>query len=243
MLLDMKTPARAGVGLLAAVGLTMVLTLGARDVEAATPTRPTIAVLYFDYEGDNAELIQLRKGFAQMLTSDLAALDGVTVLERARLQEVLDEVALSRTAKFDPATAARVGKLLGASYLILGGYFEIQGRVRFDARLVETETGRILKAAGVTAKSDDVLEAEAQLAEKLQQAIEGAELLPARKTTDARIRERRSPVSLKAVAAYGRAQDALDRKDTGGAKAALQEAVRLSPAFVNATMDLARLAM
>ena len=220
-----------------------ILAINSANANAEEKRMPTVAVLYFDYEGSNAELTQLRKGFAQMLTSDLTEVESIHVVERARLQEVIQEIDLSKSAKFDPSTAARIGKLLGAGYLVLGSYFEVQGHVRFDARLVHTETGRVLKAAGVTARPEDLLDAESKLADKLRVAIESADLKPGKKVAEARPAGKKEPVSTKAVAAYGRALDAIDRTDKPTAQKELKEALYLSPGFKLAAADLSRLAL
>lgn len=136
-----------------------------------TPSKPTVAVLYFDYDGANTELQVLRKGLAQMLTTDLAALDGLTLVERTRLEDVLAELNLAQRAKLDAATAAKVGKLLGARYLVMGRYFDLAGNLRIDARAVETETGRVLHSLGAHGKPDDFLALEQKLAEGLGETL------------------------------------------------------------------------
>jgi curli biogenesis system outer membrane secretion channel CsgG len=110
---------------------------------AAALDQPTVAVLYFDYQGKNEELSVLKKGIAQMLISDLSASAAFTVVERDRLEEVLAELKLGQTKAFDPASAAKIGELLGAKFLVLGGYFDVMGTLRVDARVVEVETGRV----------------------------------------------------------------------------------------------------
>jgi TolB-like protein len=270
---------RRALGLLAAA-VAMAGGLRARSAraEGAGAEAPTVAVLYFDYEGKNAELEPLRKGLAQMLTTDLAELDTVRVVERARLEEVLAELALGRTAKVDRASAARVGKLLGAHLLVLGSFFEIAGALRVDARVVEAETGRVVKGAGVRGRSDDALACEATLAEKLRDGLAAlAKVAPparaseaprggaspkaagasaaegnARANAAAPVAERgprREPnaapgakVHVSALAAYGRALDALDRQDKRVARTELEAAVRISPGFRLAAGDLARIA-
>lgn len=250
------------------VGALVGVVATAAPVHAADEPRgepPTVAVLYFDYEGKNHELEPLRKGLAQMLTTDLAELDSIRVVERARLEEVLAELALGRSAKVDRASASRVGKLLGARLLVLGSFFEIGGALRVDARVVDSESGRILKGAGVRGKSDDALACEATLAEKLREALgalsEGTASsrvaaaarpsAPSPAATAERAAPRTPPlpraapgakVHVSALAAYGRALDALDKKDAGGARSALEAAVRISPGFRLASGDLERLA-
>src|SRR5215475_12839350 len=103
--------------------LPLVVVCGlARPAAAADP--PTVAVLYFDYEGKDADLALLRKGLAQMLISDLLGTPAIRVVERDRLQEVIAELKLQATNKIDQNTAVKAGKLLGARYLVLGGYFD-----------------------------------------------------------------------------------------------------------------------
>ena len=70
----------------------------------------------------------LKKGLAQMLISDLAGSDAVRIVERDRLAgDPRRAQARAVSAKIDPASAAQVGKLLGARYMVLGGYFDLGG--------------------------------------------------------------------------------------------------------------------
>src|SRR5687768_14231382 len=92
---------------------------------AEAADKPTVAVLYFDYQGKNEELALLKKGLAQMLISDLSASDAYVVVERDRLEDVLAELKLGQSKAVDAKTAAKIGKLLGARFLIMGGYFDV----------------------------------------------------------------------------------------------------------------------
>jgi curli biogenesis system outer membrane secretion channel CsgG len=222
---------------------------------AGASARPTVAVLYFDYEGKNPELEPLRKGLAQMLTTDVADLEAVRIVERTRLEEVLAELALGASAKIDRASAARIGKLLGAKALVLGAFFEIAGAIRIDARIVEVETGRVVTSVGAQGKADDALACEAALADKLRSALEAfahASSSEGRGGTSndrgtrgaasgVASRESRPKVKVSALAAYGRALSAIDRNDRGGARTALEAAVRISPGFAVAAGELAKL--
>lgn len=134
-------------GALLAAALSVPRALHAASVSQGAPsTARRVAVLYFE-NGGTPELDVLRLGLAQMLISDLSQEPGLVVLERTRINEVLAELELNKSA-VDPATAQRAGKLLGAERLVLGAYFELLGTLRIDARVVEVETGRILGATG-----------------------------------------------------------------------------------------------
>jgi TolB-like protein len=235
---------------------------GAETARATAPPGVTIGVLYFDYAGRNAELAPLSKGLAQMLISDLTAVDTLRVVERERLQAVLDEQNLGKTGaaagkaggKIDPASAARIGKLLGARYLVLGSYFDTMGAFRADARLVDVETGQIVKAVGASGKAEDFIGLEQTLADGLCKAA--AQLVPptSSSSTSTSTRPRaldhpsarkppKPPRVLRASTAllYSRALAAADGGDRKQAHALFKTVLAEQPDFELAQRDLDRL--
>jgi curli biogenesis system outer membrane secretion channel CsgG len=111
-------------------------------------------------------------GMANMLVTALVNSDRFTVVERNPdvIQNILEEQAMGLSGVVDAATAAKVGKILGAKGVVigevsefgirktgafvgLGGQKTITTRVVIDARMVDVETGRILMAAPGIGKS------------------------------------------------------------------------------------------
>jgi TolB-like protein len=207
-------------------------------VRAAHAEPATVAVMYFDYDGKDAELAMLRKGLAQMLISDLVATPAIRVVERDRLQEVMAELKLQASTKIDQTTAVRAGKLLGARYLVVGGYFDVMKQFRADARVVDVETGKVMFSAGATGKPDDFLALEQKLAGDLNGYF--ATSLPPVK---AAIKAVKPPAKLKAATliAYGKALDALDAGDKKAARARLDQVVKDQPDFQLAQLDVDKL--
>lgn len=217
---------------------------------------PTVAVLYLDYAGEDDELAALRKGLAQMLVTDLSANPRLSLVERLQLESVLQELDLGRTRKIDRASAARVGKLLGARYLVMGGYFELAGNLRIDVRVVDVETGALVKGFGVTGKQDDFLGLEQALVTGLDEILDGlsasgaARASPEHKTArpgrgDGAEVKRREPapprLRTKTVARYGNALDLMDRGKKAEARRELEKVVAEEPSFGLAQSDLQRL--
>jgi curli biogenesis system outer membrane secretion channel CsgG len=141
---------------------------------AAADTRPTVAVMYFD----NGALVQhadydpFSKGIADMLITSLAQNDRIRVVERDQLQQLLKEQNLATTTHVDPATAARIGKLLGARHMIFGGFvIDMHQNMRLDARAVNTETSQIEHVETVSDKADNLLPMVNQLADKLNSGL------------------------------------------------------------------------
>jgi curli biogenesis system outer membrane secretion channel CsgG len=205
----------------------------ARGAPVAPKPVPTLAILFFDYTGKDAELEPLREGLAQMLISDFSAAPQVRVVERTRLKALLEEQKLGQSGKVDPASASRLGKLLGARFLVLGSFFDLKNVLRIDARVVEVETGRIVRSVGAAGNADDFWTLEKSVAQKLGEVLEGA--LPAftrpAATAPAKVKSR-------TIVTYGRALSAIDRGRKDEAKKLLDQVVSEAPQFSLAKSDL-----
>ncbi|HEY5452279.1 MAG TPA: CsgG/HfaB family protein [Polyangia bacterium] len=223
--------------------LAVILVLGLAgapraEKPGAKPIKPTVAVLYFDYGGKKAELEPLRDGLAQMLITDLAELPEIRVVERARLKAILEEHGLAASGKVDTASAARVGKLLGARDLVLGSYFDLAGTLRIDARVVEVETGKVVRSVGVNGPAADFWGLEHDLAAKLADTMRTA--LPATFEHAAQLAPKPRPPKMAAATAvtYGRALAAADAGKKAEARGLLTKVVEEAPAFKLAKQDL-----
>ncbi len=218
---------------------------------AAAP--PTVAVLYFDYDGADEELFVLRKGLADLIGSQIVAVETIQVVERQRLQEVLAELDLQQTRRMDPASGARVGKLLGARYLVFGSYFQLNGALSATSRVVEVETGKVLYAVSGFGPPDDAFTVQQKLSEGLKGFFEAklpalaaaapkAEPRPAA-TSSAKQKPVKPPARLKLKEAkdYSAALDAIDRKDKVTAVNKLKEVLASNDDFPLAAAQLAAL--
>jgi TolB-like protein len=135
------------------------------------PNAKRIAVIYFDNGSDNKELSRLRKGLADMLISDLTKIKMLNVVERTRLEEILKEQKLNNSKEFDASTATKVGKLLGVEYILTGSFFDLMGSLRIDARIINVETGKIIKSDGVDGGTATFFDLEKKLVVKIASGL------------------------------------------------------------------------
>lgn len=135
---------------------------------AAASSKKRVAILYFDdnTSGDSG-LQPLSKGLALMLTGEAANFDGYEVVERADLQKVINELDLTKTGRFDASTTAQIGKLLGAESMVVGSYMSLMGKFRIDARMIDVETGSVIRAASASGDLDSFDQLSSDLAAKL----------------------------------------------------------------------------
>lgn len=143
-----------------------------------------IAVLPFDdgsIKRTWGEKFSLGKGVADELVTALLATNRFRLIERAEIDRVLEEQNLGKGGAIDPETAAKIGKILGVQYLVIGRITEFStkedddllanpnhhnpmgmriarttARVAIDARLVDAATAEILTSVTGTGKKATV---------------------------------------------------------------------------------------
>jgi curli biogenesis system outer membrane secretion channel CsgG len=109
---------------LGAVALAVLSLAGATDVRAQSK-RPVVALLDFDYGTVQqwwSGNWDIGKGISDMLVDELVNDGTFRVIERKRLDAILAEQNFSNSDRADPsaATVAKLGKVLGVKYLIVG---------------------------------------------------------------------------------------------------------------------------
>jgi curli biogenesis system outer membrane secretion channel CsgG len=225
--------------LLAASVVAAALPLSAQSAPASDK-RPTVAVMYLTNSAlvDFASYAPLSKGMAEMLISELAQNSGIRVVERDRLQSLLEEQNLASSERVDKETAVKLGKTLNARHMLMGSFLIDQNKnMRIDVRAVNVETSAIDYTESVTGKSDKLLELVIQLGAKVNAGLK----LPALKTASATIPASKSPNQFKALMAMSQALEAEDKKNIAQAETLYKSAVAMNPDFDRAKTRLASL--
>lgn len=193
---------------------------------AASP--PKVIVLPFENRSGDPQLEPLRQGLADLVLTDLVGAPGVTVLERARLTDVLRELKLQQTKAFDPTQAVKIGKLLGATHAIAGSLVTVAPKVRLVVRVIALPKGELITTAQVEGDSADLFALETELTRRLISALQLQFDGP-----------RGQHASLQAVNAWSQGVALREAGELDAAKSKLAEAVRLSPDFGMAEAEYA----
>lgn len=163
------------------------LALPASATAQADP-RPIVAVLPFDNNSIGAgreNFDGIGKGIQETLIADMAANAKVRLVDRERVQRILEEQNLVRSGSVDPATAVRVGRILGAQYAIYGGFMsDGRGSMVLTAHSTDMETSALGNAVRVQRSTDDVLGLIAEMTAKLNNEMK-LEAKPGRRTSSA----------------------------------------------------------
>jgi len=227
--------------LMALCGALLTVAVSGAQAQGRGPdTRPGIAVMPFDnggsYGQDKENFDALQRGIAGMLISELAQNPAARVVERENIQRLLDEQNLATSGRVDPQTAAKIGKLVGARYVVLGTFIDFYGDLRVDARLVNVETSEIVRSEKESMQRDHLYDIIKRVAADL---LRDANLPPLPKQASDDRTGRQVPTE--ALTYYSRALLYQDRGERDKAVDMYQRAIAVFPDYTEAAEGLKRL--
>jgi TolB-like protein len=194
---------------------------------AAQDSRPGIAVLPFTNGGSyglaKEDLDALQVGVQELLITELAQNPALRVVDRSRIREIVAEIDLGASGRVDAQTAARVGRLVGARYVVTGVFVDLNGDFRMDARIVDGETSEIVKSQQVRGERDDLFDLLVDLSTRITQDV-NLPPLPA----DVQEARKEQEIPAEAITLFSRAQV---YADAGRTEQAIQLYERIAQRF------------
>jgi len=115
----------------------------------------TVGVLYFERHSTLEELEPYRAGLTDMFISKLQEIPQLQVVERSRLDQIMNELGLTETGVIDPETVQKIGRLMGAQALFYGSFTAIGEMIELNGRFVRVETGAVEAGGSHRCKIDD----------------------------------------------------------------------------------------
>lgn len=208
----------------------------AREQMLGTGNPQTVAITYYRNLG-SPQLLPLQKGLTALLISDVSQVPDLKVVERDRLQALLEELRLGTTGLVDQKTAPKVGRLLGAGKVATGTYLDTaQDQLRVDSVLAESTAARVLSTQEGSGKLQQFHELEKGLALAILRDLGYDEQrLQATGVLD-KIR-RPHTTSLVAFTSYSHGLDAKDRGDYPTARGQFDQALTTDPNFEEARRE------
>ena len=161
-------------------------------------------------------------GIAETVSSDLKNIHGLTLIGRARVFDALRNLASG--AHLDESLAIDVGRRLGATWVVVGGFQRLGELVRITANFVDVGTGEVRRTVKVDGRIGDIFALQDKIVFELSQGLN----LALRGTEIADI-EKRETRSVEAYESYARGMMNLrlaSRDSIERAISAFEEAIR-----------------
>jgi curli biogenesis system outer membrane secretion channel CsgG len=216
-----------------AAGLSLALA-SAQPAAAQAGDTPRVAVLDFTgfMMGDGNAAVSLGKAIAAMLVTEFSGREGIQVVERAQLHEMLREQDLALSGRLDESSAIEIGKLLGVQYVVTGQATDIVGNLRMDIRAIDVETSEIVAVLKMSNRTTELLSVVVALADEF-----GAQLNLVPPSHRAALES----IPVPATIAFSRAVDLEDRGDAERAIQFYERTLELHPSHRDAQLALERL--
>ena len=179
----------------------------------------------------------LGAGLASFFQYDFGKVSALTVVERDKIDYVIQEQELAASGMVDQATAIKAGKILNAHLMVFGSFTQIdQRQTRVVVRAVSVETSEIIASVSAEGKPD-YFKLEKELVEKLCN-----ELNIKLSGDDKKAIDMGGTESLDATQAYAMGLEYEDKYDYENAYAYFKQAYEMDEGFVEAKrkMDIYR---
>lgn len=202
-------------------------TIEAQDV-------PTVAVMDFSsfMMGEAGGAVNLGKAISAMLVTEFSGREGMRIIERQELNDLIREQDLSLSGRIEEADAIEVGKMLGVQYVLHGQVTSIVDNLRMDIRAVDVETSEIVTVMKKSDKTSELFAVVVGLADEFGAALN---LVPPSG------RPAMESIPVPATIAFSRAVDYEDRGEIEQAIEQYEAALAIHPNHRDARRALDRL--
>lgn len=133
----------------------------------------TVAIADFENNSDTFNLDYWENAIPDFLKNHLSKSEKIVLVERDRLDNVLQEQALGQTGLIDSANIQQVGNLIGAQYIIQGSISKSGSKTRIDANIIRVESGEIKNEKVIAPNMDNINEMVELLANNINHVLTG----------------------------------------------------------------------
>lgn len=201
-----------------------------RSIQASDIPGNTVGVLPLTVISTDTAYASLGYGVAALMASDLARSSRLVVVERLRLDAVMRELELATSGRVDSVTAPRAGRIVGARRIVLGSLTIRTDALQMGSQVANATSGALDASLTGSSQLAQIFDAEKAMVFRLFEAM-GIALTPAERSAI----ERRPTPSMAALMAFSNGVRAEFVKDFPRAIANYNTAVRLDPAFADAS--------
>jgi len=202
---------------------------GAPRPAPAEAAPPSVAVLSFTNITKSSEDDWLGTGIAETVAADLKGIEGLTVISRERVFEVLRRMGEGA----DEEAATRLGRQVGARFVVSGGYQRLADMVRVTARVTEVETGAVTRTVKLDGRMSGIFELQDRIVAELSSGLRLTLLPGPRETEETHVVEAYEAFAKGLINLRAETAESLDR-----AIVYFQLAIASDPGYARAHLEL-----
>lgn len=198
-----------------------------KKLQAGKAAPNTLAVTPYGDKPADPSLRPVQKALGAMITTDLAAIKALKVVERLRLQALIDEMKLGMSGLVEEKTAQRFGRLVGVEHLVTGTLAKKAELLRAATVLASTVKQKMSGSFGSEGEMAKFFMLEKEIVQGIVKALQ---LTPS--AAEKTALEKPHTKNEKAFLCFGQGLDALDGGNWQQARGGFECAVKEDPQFV-----------
>lgn len=125
----------------------------------------------FDFNEKSKSISGMGEKISMIIFAQLQMDANIALVDREELNKLEDEAVLNLSGMVNTQNAIQIGKLTGAKIIITGTIFEIDDDLMIVAKIIGTETSRVLGASVKGHINDNILELTESLSKKIAETI------------------------------------------------------------------------
>lgn len=192
----------------------------------------TVAVSSFVNISGGADDDWLGAGLAETLTAGAAQLDGVAVVPRERVSEILKTLA-GQTGERGSSPVLSAARELRARWLVSGAFQTARDAVRVTASLIDVDTGQVTQTTKVDGTLPAIFDLQDRLVRELAGWLRGASVQDPHSSSETAVIDAYEAFSRGLLNRSMETFETLDRAVT-----LFERAVRLDPSYARAHIEL-----
>ena len=151
------------------IGVSMTGRAFAQKADRLAPAVYPTAIFPFQERGRGID--GYGEQVSDLLFASLVVNPDLYLVDRAEMKKMLEEIELNLSGMVTPNEATKVGQLTGAKILVTGSVMQVGKKLYLVAKIIGTETSRVLGASVKGAPGADLDVGVEQLAEKVGKTI------------------------------------------------------------------------
>ncbi|MDA3839270.1 MAG: VWA domain-containing protein [Candidatus Delongbacteria bacterium] len=122
---------------------------------AAFANETKMAILNFTINNSNGDMDYLSNGISDILISNLADKHNLTIIEREKIQSIIDELSFKNSGLVTEKEQSKIGQLSGAKYILTGSITFVGSSFRMVSKVLDVQTGNVVSTQSVQGKGKD----------------------------------------------------------------------------------------
>ena len=143
-----------------------------QPVSGPMATVPAVAVMTFSNITREPGDDWMGIGIAETVTADLKKVRGIGVIGRTQVFDAIKHLSDASLARMEESLAIDIGRRLGATWIVGGGYQRVGPMIRITAECADVRTGELVRSVKVDGRVDDIFALQDRIVRDLSQGFD-----------------------------------------------------------------------